>query len=119
MMSISEIIIASLEKLRKKKPLTAEEAWNLTRFNKQISSIDSVVKEKIDYIEEYIKFKSEDKSESSIIITRPEYQDDVFQKVEEHFINQGFKVYKDRILKDFGDKNEYIIISWNIPSEKV
>lgn len=93
--------------------LSAEQAWNLTRYNHV--SIEDAVKKEILITEKLILYKTriggpDIDRDSTLIIKVPVNKVDIFDKVREHFKQRGFICF----FEEFEEleNQKFLIISW-------
>lgn len=95
------------ELLGRRMTFSAADAWNLTRFSRV--NLDDIIKEKVSDINSWIVEKTRLGTETCIIVNVPPHTEDFYEKIAEHYVNNGFEAFVDTIDR-LGET--VLIISW-------
>lgn len=90
--------------------ISAKSAYNLFRFGGEDSTAEVIANNRIQKIDDYIRWKARDRKSTAVVIDLISGEDDVNQLISEHFAKLGYRLMENKYpdIKDY----KYLIISW-------
>lgn len=95
---------------RPEEHISAKSAYNLFRFGEEGLTAEVIANNRIQKIEDYIRWKARDRRSTAVVIDLISGEDDINQFIFEHFTRLGFRLMENKYpdIKDC----KYLIISW-------